>query len=292
MLPHLHLHLHLLLLLLRHPSHRVHYGLPVHPHTTRHDPWLHPWHPMRPRLPHHRLRLHASDGLHVRPSESGHALELARSEPGHVRRTRASSGVQRGSVGVLAHIHRATAWLHTEGVVRIGGAWLTAHESETGVAALGVLEEGHVVRHGLLALLWLRLHVLLAHEAGVHVGDASTKHVGMRDVHDETSEKFTDARAKTRCRMQEADHSETQRLAADKTRAPRKTTAEGFKASRTSRTSRTTESEEGKVESRCGRRTHTLERRHCFHATSPSPAPMTPHSFPTLPSFPLVLVYS
>ena len=38
--------------------------------------------------------------------------------------------------------------------------------------------------------------------------------------------------------------------------------------------------EEGKVESRCGRRTHTLERRHCFHATSPSPAPISPHPPP------------
>ena len=41
--------------------------------------------------------------------------------------------------------------------------------------------------------------------------------------------------------------------------------------------------EEGKVESRCGRRTHTLERRHCFHATSPSPAPISPHPPPVSP---------
>lgn len=58
--------------------------------------------------------------------------------------------------------------LHTKLVGWVGSARLAAHDSETGVPALIVWEEAHVMRTGLLALLGLLRHEGLVHEALVH----------------------------------------------------------------------------------------------------------------------------
>ena len=73
--------------------------------------------------------------------------------------------------------------LHAELVIGVGGAGLAGHESEAGIRALIVLEDGEIMRGLVLALLGLlREEGLAAHEALVH---AWTKHVGVGYVHGE-----------------------------------------------------------------------------------------------------------
>ena len=142
---------------------------------------------------------------------------------------------------------------------------------------------------GLLSCMWLLRQELRIHERLMHVGDSLAKHLGVRNVHDEYRlgrgrPTQAQGRVAVACRRQRSSSAiSDSRGMGGQGRGGRPCRRLWRPRGRRGRRGRRW-AEEGKVESRCGRRTHTLERRHCFHATSPSPAPISPHPLPTLPS--------